>query len=177
MPALYHNEYPSPVQVLASAFCTTILTLPQGDAMLLQTILNRCYKRAAFDGGRIAVDIVPGRILAADAAHAGDANQRTTRPSWRGHLTSLTLDFFLSCMRRIDCAKCDVTTEHVPWADGKNQTCNAYRLFLARWARRVSWGEVARCFDTSWGIVYRCYRALYLRDNNSSFSRGTKTMH
>ena len=33
--------------------------------------------------------------------------------------------FFLYCMRRIDCPKCGVT-------DGKNQTCNAYRLFLAR---------------------------------------------
>jgi hypothetical protein len=36
---------------------------------------------------------------------------------------------------------CGVTVEKVPWAEGKNSTCNAYRPFLARWARRVSWTE------------------------------------
>jgi len=35
----------------------------------------------------------------------------------------------LYCIRRIDCTKCSVTTEQVPWADGKHRACNAYRLF------------------------------------------------
>jgi transposase len=61
----------------------------------------------------------------------------------------------LYAMRRINCPHCGVCTEHVPWADGKNRTCNAYRLFLARWARRMSWGEVSRAFNVSWGVVYR----------------------
>ena len=134
--------------------------------MLLQTILNRCHrfesfvdKRAAFDGGRIAVDIVPRKN---SRGRCGTCRRRG--PTYDTARLARTFDFiplwglqvfFLYCMRRIDCPKCGATTEHVPWADGKNQTCNAYRLFLARWARRMSWGEVARCFDTSWGIVYR----------------------
>ena len=32
---------------------------------------------------------------------------------------------------------------------------NSYRLFLARWAKRLSWQEVATIFDTSWDSVYR----------------------
>ena len=48
--------------------------------------------------------------------------------------------------------------EKVPWADGKNPTCNAYRLFLSRWARRLSWSEVARIFQTNWAVVYRAIR-------------------
>jgi transposase len=64
----------------------------------------------------------------------------------------------LYCMRRIDCISCGVTVEAVPWADGKNRTCNAYRLFLSRWARRISWSEVAEVFGTSWGVVYRAVR-------------------
>jgi transposase len=58
-------------------------------------------------------------------------------------------------MRRVDCRGCGVTTERVPWADGKHRTCNVYRLFLARWAKRLSWSEVATVFGTSWGVVYR----------------------
>ena len=58
-------------------------------------------------------------------------------------------------MRRVDCSQCGVTVEKVPWAEGKNRTCNAYRLFLARWARRLPWSEVAQIFGTNWGVVYR----------------------
>jgi transposase len=58
-------------------------------------------------------------------------------------------------MRRINCAECGVRTENVPWADGKNRCCNVYRLFLARWARRLPWSEVATIFSTTWPVVYR----------------------
>jgi len=64
----------------------------------------------------------------------------------------------LYCTRRIDCRECGVTVELLPWAEGKNRTCNAFRLFLARWARRLSWSEVAHIFGTNWGVVYRAIR-------------------
>jgi hypothetical protein len=70
-------------------------------------------------------------------------------PLWGIAVTLLYL------MRRVDCRWCGVTTERVPWADGKNQSCNAYRVFLARWAKRLSWSEVAGIFGTNWGVVYR----------------------
>jgi transposase len=60
--------------------------------------------------------------------------------------------------RRIDCHRCGVTVELLPWADGKHRTCNAFRLFLARWARRLSWTEVAEIFGTNWGVVHRAVR-------------------
>lgn len=58
-------------------------------------------------------------------------------------------------MRRVDCRHCGVTTERVPWAEGKNTTCDAYRLFLSRWGKRLSWSEVVGIFGTSWGVVSR----------------------
>jgi transposase len=58
-------------------------------------------------------------------------------------------------MRRVDCRRCGVTTERIPWADGKNRTCNVFRLFLARWGRRLSWQEVSSIFGVSWGVVFR----------------------
>ena len=43
--------------------------------------------------------------------------------------------------------------EEVPWGDGKHQLTKAYMLFLARWARRLSWKETAEAFRTSWDKV------------------------
>src|SRR5262249_46086485 len=45
--------------------------------------------------------------------------------------------------------------EMVPWCDGKNHLTTTYRWFLARWARRRSWGEVASVFRSSWDSVRR----------------------
>jgi transposase len=66
--------------------------------------------------------------------------------------------FLAYAMRRVDCAVCGVKTERVPWAEGKNQCCNVYRLFLARWARRLPWSEVAVIFGTTWNVVCRSIR-------------------
>jgi transposase len=58
-------------------------------------------------------------------------------------------------MRRVDCSRCGVTVEAVPWASGKMQTTHALSWFLASWARVLSWTEVARRFRTSWDTVFR----------------------
>jgi transposase len=63
--------------------------------------------------------------------------------------------FFVYALRRVNCPGCGVVVERVPWADGKNQQTNSYRLFLATWAKRLSWQEVAKVFGTSWDSVYR----------------------
>ena len=58
-------------------------------------------------------------------------------------------------MRRVDCKRCGVTVEMVPWCDGKNQLTTTYRWFLATWAKRLSWSEVGSIFRTSWDSVCR----------------------
>jgi transposase len=63
--------------------------------------------------------------------------------------------FFVYAMRRVDCPKCGVVVESVPWGNGKHQTTTAYAWFLARWAKRMSWSEVAAAFQTSWERVFR----------------------
>jgi transposase len=63
--------------------------------------------------------------------------------------------FFLYAMRRVDCARCGVRVEQVPWADGKHQLTTTYMWFLATWAKRLRWQEVARVFRTSWDQVFR----------------------
>ena len=64
--------------------------------------------------------------------------------------------FFLYRMRRVACAPCGgVRVERVPWAEGKHQLTTTDAWFLARWAKRLSWQEVAATFRTSWDSVFR----------------------
>lgn len=63
-------------------------------------------------------------------------------------------------MRRIDCPDCGVKVERVPWADGKSHATKVFQLFLARWARKLSWKETAESFCTSWDTVFRSVKSI-----------------
>jgi transposase len=65
-------------------------------------------------------------------------------------------------MRRVHCKTCGIVVEQVPWADGKHSLTNAYMIFLARWARKLSWKETADSFRTSWDKV--CHAVQYVVD-------------
>jgi transposase len=67
--------------------------------------------------------------------------------------------FFVYAMRRVQCRQCGVRVEAVPWASGKHHLTKTYAWFLARWARRLSWKEVAEVFNTSWQKVFRSVEA------------------
>lgn len=60
---------------------------------------------------------------------------------------------FLYPMRRVQCGTCGIKVEQVPWARGKHTLTHAYMLYLAHWARKLSWQETARSFHTSWEKV------------------------
>ena len=62
--------------------------------------------------------------------------------------------FFTYALRRVDCPPCGIKVERVPWARGKESLTTTYQWFLARWAKRLSWQEVATVFRTSWNRVY-----------------------
>ncbi len=58
----------------------------------------------------------------------------------------------LYAMRRVDCRHgCGVKVEQVPWGIGKHTLTKAYMLFLAQWARKLSWKETARSFPHQLG--------------------------
>ena len=137
--------------------------------MQIKTILNRIQKHRGFvygdvrledqlDGLALTVDLYPharNRPKCAGCQQRGPQYDRLAPrrfefvPLWGVRV------FFLYMMRRVDCPRCGVTVEQVPWADGKHQLTTTYRWFLARWAKRLSWQEVARVFRTSWDQVFR----------------------
>ena len=57
-------------------------------------------------------------------------------------------------MRRVQCPACGIVVEKVPWASGKHSLCDGLRLYLAHWARKLSWEEVAGSFGVAWADVY-----------------------
>lgn len=137
--------------------------------MTIKTILNRChpistfvYGTARFEGDEVHVPVRPRRGSRGTCSVCGRRGPTydTARTPRRFEFVPLWgfVVYLVYAMRRIDCAHCGVRTEVVPWAEGKHTCCNAYRLFLARWARRLSWTEVSRIFGTTWNVVYRSIR-------------------
>jgi len=63
-------------------------------------------------------------------------------------------------MRRVDCKECGVRVERVPWAEGKSPVTKPFALFLAQWAKRLSWKETAKSFCTTWDTVFRSVKQI-----------------
>jgi len=68
--------------------------------------------------------------------------------------------YFHYTMRRVDCEECGVRVERVPWAEGKSPVTKPFALFLARWAKRLSWKETAKSFCTTWDTVFRSVKLI-----------------
>lgn len=137
--------------------------------MQLKTILNRVEKHRSFVYGKaevvetergptIEIEIRPranGRAVCSGCEQPGPGYD--TLPVRRFEFVPLwgILVFFLYAMRRVDCRTCGVKVEQVPWAKGKQRITTSYAWFLASWAKRLSWSEVAVRFRTSWDTVFR----------------------
>jgi transposase len=137
--------------------------------MLLKTILNRVAPQTSFVYGETTFTTVEGRL----ALEVQVQPRRHSRPICSGcHRRRPGYDrlpprrfqfvplwqiavFFVYALRRVACPHCGIVVEQVPWADGKSPLTTEYRWFLARWAKRLSWQEVATSFHTSWESVYR----------------------
>jgi len=133
--------------------------------MLIQTILNKCYKFKSFvygkcklDGKRLIVNIFPRKnnkaICSGCYKKASSYDKLKNRlyefiPLWGMKI------FFQYAKRRVNCKTCGVKVEKVPWADGKNTCTIAFMLVLSNWAKSLSWLETARRFKVSWGKVFR----------------------
>ena len=137
--------------------------------MQLKTILNHVEYFKSFVYGKarwvddvdrptIEVNIEArrnGRPICSDCGHPAPGYDRL--PERRFEFVPLwgIAVYFVYAMRRVECPRCGVKVEQVPWCDGKNQLTTTYRWFLAGWAKRLSWQQVAYVFHTSWQKVYR----------------------
>ena len=144
--------------------------------MQLQTIFNRVtdYKPFVCDEAswdeRAVRPTLRVKLRARRNGRAECSGCRQRRPAY-DRLPERTWDFvplwqiavlIAYAPRRVDCPDCGVVVERIPWSDGKCQQTKEYRWFLARWARRLSWKEVATIFHTTWDTVHRSVRYAVL---------------
>lgn len=141
--------------------------------MHLKTILNRVTDYKSFVFGKITwredslvpaleVEVEPranGRPVCSGCGKVGPGydTMRTPRrfefvPFWG------LVVVFVYTMRRVNCQTCGVKVEQVPWAEGKSTMTNEYKWYLAGWARRMSWKEVAEAFHVSWDRVFEAVK-------------------
>ena len=139
--------------------------------MQLKSILNRLQKHSAFvyetvrlvEHPRLTLEVRvrPRRGTRATCSQCRrPAPGYDTRPPRRFDFVPLwhIPVVFVYAMRRVSCPRCGVKVEAIPWATGKHRVTDAYAWFLAGWAQRLSWQEVAAAFPTSWDTVYRAVR-------------------
>ena len=137
--------------------------------MRLKTILNRVQRQHGFVYARVGMlderrrliieaEIRPrakGRPICSGCNEAGPGYDTLAPrrfefvPLWGIPVA------FVYAMRRVDCPSCGVRVERVPWAEGKNHLTRTYAWFLAHWAKRMSWSDVAAAFRTTWENVFR----------------------
>ena len=118
--------------------------------MRIQTILNRVEKFKSFvygsarltvgaDGPVLEIQVLPRRNSRPHCSGCGRRGPTYDRlelrqfefvPLWG------ILVFLVYRMRCVNCRRCGVTVEMVPWSDGKNQLTTTYRWFLAAWAKQ-----------------------------------------
>lgn len=136
--------------------------------MHLKTILNRVQRFKSFvygravlrdkpDGPELDVDV---QECSASRGVCGGCGKRRPgydrQPMRRYEFLPLwgIRVFFRYAPRRLECKRCGIRVEALPWALGKRPLTNAYAWHLAKWAKRLSWSEVARAFHTSWHHVF-----------------------
>jgi transposase len=134
--------------------------------MELITILNHCHRSPGFvyQGAKFSTDkkSIEVRIRPRSGSLPICSGCHERRPGY-DHLDERRFEFipvwgflvfFLYRMRRVNCGPCGVVVEEVPWGSGKHHLTRVYMQFLAHWARKLSWKEVAESFQTSWEKVY-----------------------
>ena len=132
--------------------------------MLLKTILNRIERHKSFgygkirmleEDGKLAIEVevearANGRPVCSGCGDPRSSYDRMPQPRRFEYVPLWGMAVYLIYrMRRVHCPRCGVKVERVPWAEGKSPLTTSYKWFLARWAKRLPWLEVARVFGTT----------------------------
>jgi transposase len=138
--------------------------------LFIKTLLNRIEKFKSFVYRRVVLETVAGedrvvvhmearknsKPICSGCGRPAPRYDQRAKPRLFEYVPIWGIPVFFSYrMRRVDCPQCGVATEQLPWARGKSPVTRTFGIFLARWARRLSWSETASVFKTSWESVYR----------------------
>ena len=147
--------------------------------MLLKTLLNRVHPvkgfvyesdrliddAAAVNGARIEAILRPRKRSRGFCSGCGKRGRTyDTQPTRRFDFVPLwgIAVALVYAPRRVDCRRCGVKVEWLPWVEAasKSPMTIALTVFLATWARRLSWKQTAQVFAVSWDSVYRAVSSV-----------------
>jgi transposase len=140
----------------------------ESSKVLIKTLLNKIHKLKGFNYSNvnfneeksqttIEIDIKPRKGSRPICSGCGKPNSGydTLQPRRFEFIPIWGIAVYLVySMRRVNCPTCGVKVEQVPWATGKHRLTTVYSSFLAHWAQKMSWAEVARSFNTTWDHVF-----------------------
>lgn len=140
--------------------------------MLIKTVLNRIEKFKSYVYGKVTIEESGGMTAVVIDIRARKNSMAVCslcgrRRAGYDRLESRLYEyvplwgiqvFFRYSPRRVACSEDGVVVESVPWASGKDRLTSTYKVFLARWAKRLSWKETAQIFKSSWESVFRAVK-------------------
>jgi transposase len=140
--------------------------------MLIKTLLNKVERFKSFvyrhtcimlvdDVEALVIDIDPRRNSLPVCPECGKRRKMYDRQSQRlfEYLPVWTFKtYYRYAPRRVSCPVHGVKVEALPWGYGKERMTYSYQVYLARWAKRLSWKETADIFETSWDTVFRAVK-------------------
>jgi len=135
--------------------------------MLIETVLNDCHKIKGFVYRRSRLEERDGeKVIVVDIERRRNSKGicRECKKPCPGYDHLLLREFhfiglwgyrviFCYTPRRVECFKHGIHVEYMPWAEGKSDITNVFRLFIAHWAKKLSWKEVGEAFKVGWGQV------------------------
>ncbi len=142
--------------------------------MRIETLLNNCHKFKSFVNKKIHWGEYKGeQCIEIDVVNRKNSKSICScchKPACRYDKVTIRRfeivplwgfrAFIIYRMCRVDCKQCGVTVEEVPWASGKHTLTKTYMHFLSNWAKKLSWLETARSFQTSWQKVFDSVRYI-----------------
>ena len=142
--------------------------------MLIKTLLNKTERYKSFVYSAVCIMLVGG----SDALVIDIVPRRNSRPRCPECSKRCTVydrqperffeylpvwsfkSYFRYAPRRVKCPEHGVKVELLPWSYGKERMTFSYQVYLARWAKRLSWKETADIFETSWDTVFRAVKFI-----------------
>jgi transposase len=141
--------------------------------MRIETILNNCQKFKCFvyknarwstksEHLSLDVDLTPRKNSAAICSHCHKSASLYDKASEMRRFEFVPMwgypVYFNYRMRRVNCKRCSIVVEEVPWGLGKSTLTKSYMQYLSGLAKKISWQEAARSFHTSWRKVFESVR-------------------
>jgi transposase len=138
--------------------------------MLVESIVRKtlglkrhCVARVKELNGQLAVYLIPDKRhkLICSGCHGKAAGYDTlSQRRWRHvPLWGIPVELIYA-PRRVECRRCGVKVEEIPWAQGKSPLSIFLSVVLATWAKAVAWQVVGRIFGFHWNTVRKAVRDL-----------------